>query len=121
MKQKVCIASILLLDTVCAKANNYKVSSPDGRLAVKVECVDGKAFYSVELNGKQMLKPSALGLVANYGDFSQHLTMGAMKGTEKHLSYDMTRIKKSHIEKDVYEATIGFLNAKKDKIALFDG
>ena len=72
MKQKVCIASILLLGTVCAKANNYKVSSPDGRLAVKVECVDGKAFYSVELNGKQMLKPSALGLVANYGDFSQH-------------------------------------------------
>lgn len=52
MKQKVCIASILLLGTVCAKANNYKVSSPDGRLAVKVECVDGKAFYSVELNGK---------------------------------------------------------------------
>ena len=118
MKQKVCIASILLLGTVCAKANNYKVSSPDGRLAVKVECVDGKAFYSVELNGKQMLKPSALGLVANYGDFSQHLTMGAMKGTEKHLSYDMTRIKKSHIEKDVYEATIGFLNAKKDSMTL---
>ena len=42
MKQKVCIASILLLGTVCAKANNYKVSSPDGRLAVKVEYVDGK-------------------------------------------------------------------------------
>ena len=35
MKQKVCIVSILLLGTVCAKANNYKVSSPDGRLAVK--------------------------------------------------------------------------------------
>ena len=118
MKQKFCITGILLLGAVCAQANNYEVTSPDGRLAVKVECVDGKAFYSVELNGKQMLKPSALGLVANYGDFSQHLTMGAMKGTEKHLSYDMTRIKKSHIEKDVYEATIGFLNAKKDSMTL---
>ncbi len=30
----------------------------------------------------------------------------------------MTRIKKSHIEKDVYEATIGFLNAKKDSMTL---
>ena len=28
------------------------------------------------------------------------------------------RIKKSHIEKDVYEATIGFLNAKKDSMTL---
>ena len=119
MKQKFYITGILLLGAVCAQANNYEVTSPDGRLAVKVECVDGKAFYSVELNGKQMLKPSALGLVANYGDFSQHLTMGAMKGTEKHLSYDMTRIKKSHIEKDVYEATIGFLNAKKDSMTLY--
>ena len=119
MKQKFCVTGILLLGAVCAQANNYEVTSPDGRLAVKVECVDGKAFYSVELNGKQMLKTSALGLVANYGDFSQHLTMGAMKGTEKHLSYDMTRIKKSHIEKDVYEATIGFLNAKKDSMTLY--
>ena len=119
MKQKFCVTGILLLGAVCAQANNYEVTSPDGRLAVKVECVVGKAFYSVELNGKQMLKTSALGLVANYGDFSQHLTMGAMKGTEKHLSYDMTRIKKSHIEKDVYEATIGFLNAKKDSMTLY--
>lgn len=44
MKQKFCIAGILLLGVVCAQANNYEVTSPDGRLAVKVECVDGKAF-----------------------------------------------------------------------------
>lgn len=42
MKQKFCIAGILLLGDVCAQANNYEVISPDGRLAVKVECVDGK-------------------------------------------------------------------------------
>ena len=42
MKQKVCIASILLLGAVCAQANNYEVTSPDGRLAVKVERADGK-------------------------------------------------------------------------------
>ena len=46
MKQKFCITSILLLGTVCAQANNYEVSSPDGRLAVKVECVDGKTVYN---------------------------------------------------------------------------
>lgn len=42
MKQKKCIADILLLGAVCVQANNYEVTSPDGRLAVKVECVDGK-------------------------------------------------------------------------------
>lgn len=42
MKQKNCIAGILLLGAVCAQANNYEVTSSDGRLAVKVERVDGK-------------------------------------------------------------------------------
>ena len=50
MKQKKCIASILLLGTVCVQANNYEVISPDGRLAVKVECVDGKAKVVIQPN-----------------------------------------------------------------------
>jgi len=116
--QKSILTSILLLGAVCAQANNYTVTSPDGKLAVNVECKEGKAFYTVDYNGKQMLTPSALGLVANYGDFSQGLTMGALKGEKKHLAYDMNRTKKSHIEKDVYEATIGFLNSKKDSMTL---
>ena len=116
--QKSILTSILLLGALCAQANNYTVTSPDGKLAVNVECKEGKAFYTVDYNGKQMLAPSALGLVANYGDFSQGLSMGTLKGEKKHLAYDMSRIKKSHIEKDVYEATIGFLNSKKDSMTL---
>ncbi|WP_153118306.1 hypothetical protein [Segatella copri] len=46
MKQKKCIVGILLLGAVCAQANNYEVTSLDGRLAVKVECVDGKTVYN---------------------------------------------------------------------------
>ena len=42
MKQRFCITGILLLGAVCVQANNYEVTSPDGRLAVKVERVDGK-------------------------------------------------------------------------------
>lgn len=78
--QKSIFTSILLLGAICAQANNYTVTSPDGKLAVNVECKEGKAFYTVDYNGKQMLAPSALGLVANYGDFSQGLTMGTLKG-----------------------------------------
>ena len=35
MKQKKCIVGILLFGAVCAQANNYEVTSPDGRLAVR--------------------------------------------------------------------------------------
>ena len=101
MKQKIGIAGIYLLGALAAQAGNYTVKSPDGKLAVNVSCEGGKASYTVDYEGKRMLSPSALGLVANYGDFSQKLTMGALKGGEvKHLSYRMSRIKKSHIQKD---------------------
>ena len=116
--QKSILSSILLLGAVCAQANNYTVTSPNGKLVMNVKCEGGKASYTVDLNGKQMLTASALGLVANYGDFSQGLTMGTLKGAPKHLTYVMDHTKKSHVEKDVYEATIGFLNAKKDSMTL---
>ena len=118
MKQKSFLSGILLLCALCVQANNYTVTSPDGKLAVNVECKEGKAFYTVNYDGKQMLGASALGLVANYGDFSQNLTMGACKNSKKHLAYKMTRIKKEKIEKDASEATIGFLNSKKDSMTL---
>ncbi len=116
--QKSILTSILLLGVACAQAGNYTVTSPGGKLKVNVACEGGKASYAVELEGKQMLLPSALGLVANYGNFSQGLTMGACKGGVRHLAYDMTRTKKAHVEKDIYEATIGFLNAAKDSMTL---
>ena len=118
MIQKSIFASVLLLGAVCAKANNYTVTSPNGKLAVNVTCEGGKASYTVDYGGKQMVAPSALGLVANYGDFSKDLVMKAYKGEARHLAYDMTRAKKSHVEKDTYEATIGFLNSKKDSMTL---
>ena len=116
--QKSILSSILLLGAICAQANNYTVTSPNGKLVMNVKCEGGKASYTVDLNGKQMLTASALGLVANYGDFSQGLTMGTLKGAPKLLTYVMDHTKKSHVEKDVYEATIGFLNAKKDSMTL---
>ena len=117
--QKSITTSLLLLAALCAQANNYTVKSPDGKLQVNVECEGGKVSYTVDYEGKQMLTSSALGLVANYGDFSQNLTMGKLTdmGVE-HVAYDESRIKKAHVEKDVVEAYIGFLNEKKDSMTL---
>ena len=117
--QKSVITSLLLLASICVQANNYTMKSPNGKLVVKVACENGKVSYAVDYDGKPMLTPSALGLQADYGDFSQNLTLGSLKGGEiKHLAYDMTRIKKSHVEKDVVEATIGVLNVKKDSMTI---
>ena len=117
--QKSITTSLLLLAAICAQANNYTVKSPDGKLLVNVECEGGKVSYTIDYDGKQMLTRSALGLVANYGDFSQNLTMGKLTdmGVE-HVAYDESRIKKAHVEKDVVEAYIGFLNEKKDSMTL---
>ena len=117
--QKSITTSLLLLAALCAQANNYTVKSPDGKLLVNVECEGGKVSYTIYYDGKQMLTRSALGLVANYGDFSKNLTMGALKGGKvERLAYDQSRIKKAHVEKDVVEAYIGFLNEKKDSMTL---
>ena len=82
MKQKIGIAGIYLLGALAAQAGNYTVKSPYGKLAVNVSCEGGKASYTVDYEGKRMLSPSALGLVANYGDFSQKLTMGVLNFVE---------------------------------------
>ena len=117
--QKSITTSLLLLAALCAQANNYTVKSPDGKLQVNVECEGGKVSYTVDYEGKQMLTRSALGLVANYGDFSQNLTMGKLTDMGvAHVAYDESRIKKAHVEKDVVEAYIGFLNEKKDSMTL---
>lgn len=114
------LTALGVLASLGANANNYEVSSPDGKLSVDITCEGGKAAYSVLYDGKQMLAPSALGLVANYGDFSQGLSMGTLKTDGvKRLTYQMSRTKKSLVDKDVVDATIGFLNANKDSMTLF--
>lgn len=109
----------LLLGAVYANAENHTVKSPDGRLVVNIGCEEGKAFYTVDYDGKPMLVRSALGLVADYSDFSQGLAMGTLK-TEgpKRLTYRMTRTKRSAVDHEVTEATVGFVNGKRDSMTL---
>ena len=109
----------MLLGAVYANAENHTVKSPDGRLVVNIGCEEGKAFYTVDYDGKPMLVRSALGLVADYSDFSQGLAMGTLK-TEgpKRLTYRMTRTKRSAVDHEVTEATVGFANGKRDSMTL---
>lgn len=119
MIQKISLGSLLLLASLSVGANTHTITSPDGKVVVNVNCDNGKASYTVSYDGKEMLAKSALGLVANYGDFSQGLAMGALKSEGvKQLTYQMSRTKKSLVDKPVVDATIGFTNANKDSMTL---
>ena len=68
------LAALLLISAANgAFAEQNKVTSPDGRLIVNVEDHAGRLFYDVTYDGKQMMQPSLLGVIANVGDFSQNL------------------------------------------------
>ena len=54
-------------------AVTHTISSPDGKLFVRIHDDNGQPTYTVSYAGKQMLTPSALGLRADIGDFTHSL------------------------------------------------
>ena len=81
------------MSALTAMAQTTSVSSPDGKLQVSIDCKDGQAFYTVSYDGKAMLTPSALGLKADIGDFSQGLKLKDSKQGSVDKTYTMTRTK----------------------------
>ena len=90
--------SLAVLVSVCLWADEKTVSSPDGRLVVTVSCNDGNAMYAVSYDGKQLLKPSSLGLKTNVGDFTKGLKMLAEEKREiLRYAYLLSRSKFSSV------------------------
>ena len=75
MKNLFLTIMLALLPGVMATAETKTVSSPDGKLVVTIDSENGKAFYSVKYNNKQMIERSQLGVVANIADFTNGLTL----------------------------------------------
>ena len=117
--RKTFLLSLFFLSATALMADDVTVSSPDGRLVVTVSCDDGAPSYAITYDGKQMLRPSALGLKTNYGDFTRGLTMGGdvVTGSRKG-HYTMTRTKASDIAYDATWAEIGFKNADDNEMTL---
>ena len=85
----------------CSALMAESVSSPDGRLQVTVTTGE-QTTYQVSFDGKTILDPSPLGLVANYADFTRNLKLVKADIDTVSKSYDMTRTKASHSN---YKAT----------------
>ena len=78
------------------------VLSPDGKVSVTLELTEGKPSYSVSYQGQALLKPSALGVVTNVGDYTQGLALKGIEQNKVSESYNLRNIKQSHVD---YEAT----------------
>ena len=93
-------------------ADNHTVCSPDGKLMLTISNEGGRPSYTVSYDGVEVLRPSALGLTADYGDFTQGMKF--VKVTEKRIqvSYDMTRTKRAHVSYGANQLTIDMVNAK---------
>ena len=89
--------ALALLTVVGIWAEEKTVTSPDGRLQVRVGCDGGKATYSVFYDGKTVILPSALGLKTSLADFTHDLTLEGGRTIDVEDCYEMDRIKASHI------------------------
>ena len=109
---------MLALIASSASALEKQVASPDGKLVVTVNDNGGKPAYQVTLDGKVFLLPSALGLNTNIGDFTQGMMMTNASDVEAvNESYQLDRIKKSHVD---YKANRQAITFSKDGKKVYD-
>ena len=97
--KKYLLIPCLILSGMMAAAAPKTVSSPDGKLTVTIS---DDARYSIALEGKTILLPSALGFNSNRGDFTK-ATVTEAETSAIHDSYTLDRIKKGRITYDANE------------------
>ena len=110
--KKILIGLGLVLAFSTAKAQT--VTSPDGKVAVVMELVEGgQPCYRVMYEGVDVVERSALGLKTNIGDFTKGLVLKELKQQAVSDTYKLRNIKQSCVD---YEATEGVATyALKDK------
>ena len=90
---KLFLLTLLTSATVAAVAQ--EATSPDGRLQVQVQ-TGATTTYRVTYNGKTVLQPSPVGLMADYADLASNLKLVKADIDTVRNSYDMDRTKSAH-------------------------
>ena len=97
-------------------AREATVASPNGKLVVNINDEGNRATYAVSLDGQQVLQPSALGFSADFGDFTQGLSIVGTKTEKAEGDYRMRQVKQSAIHFTANKLTVDFENRKKLKM-----
>ena len=72
---KTSLFALALCLTMPAAAKDKTITSPNGQLVVTLSDTDGKPTYTITLNGKEVMQPSRLGFVADFGDLTHSMTL----------------------------------------------
>ena len=109
---------LALLPGVMATAETKTVSSPDGKLVVTIDSENGKAFYSVKYNNKQMIERSQLGVDANIADFTNGLTL--VKTDEKRIdeTYSLRTAKTSKVHYQANQLNLIYDTKRKQQMVV---
>ena len=98
--------------------DNIQVASPDGRLIVDVALAGGQLTYAVSYDGETALRPSPLGLVANYGDLSCGLTLVGQETRSIDTRYELNRSKVAHVHYVANELRVQVENGEGQPLAV---
>lgn len=118
MKKLLFTALLFASANVVAQAGNYNVSSPDGKTVVTINDDGGRVSYSVALDGKVLVEPSALGVQTNVGDFTTGLTFKDKKRNEVVDNYTLHNAKASAISYRANQLNMTYENAKKQAMTI---
>ena len=108
---RIAMAVLAVANVGTAAAEEYNVTSPDGRIAVSINDEGGRLRYEACLDGVQMLQPSALGLVTTAGDFGSGLKVIGEESRSISETYSMRNTKASHVYYCANELTLKVKNA----------
>jgi len=110
------VLTLCIAYTFCSAQEQLSVTSPDKKLVVKINVEEGKLFYNVNLDGKEMLEWSRLGLKGKQMDLSAGLKLTGKQLRQIDQSYTEPKIKISKVRYQANELICKFENAKKNKI-----
>lgn len=119
MKKQFILLLLTGLISAIAFAESRAVSSPDNRLQVNVDLTpEGEPVYDATYDGKVILEPSPLGLVTSIGDFSKGLSLTLSRTSPVSKSYELNRIKRSHVDYNANEMVNVYTNAAGDRFCI---
>ena len=107
-----------LTSSVLAWAGDVNVFSPDGKVEVKVSDAGGRMYYSVALDGQEMLQPSALGLKTSIGDFTRNLSIFNSSQSSVTSSYPMRGTKAASADYSANRLSIDVKNKDGQKMSI---
>lgn len=115
---KTSLFALALCLTMPAAAKDKTITSPNGQLVVTLSDTDGKPTYTITLNGKEVMQPSRLGFVADFGDLTHSMTLTDSRDYPMEKHYDMTRTKRAHVDFKANATDVTFANAKEQRFVV---